>query len=109
MLDAQNVNIINSKYDGPATNPHSHTILGQYSTPLGEALRPAGQRPQLKRCPPSAQTFTGRDDILAQMRQYFLNESRDQRIFVLHGLGGAGKTQIALKFVKMCQDEIVPR
>ena len=70
---------------------------------------PAGQRPRLKRCPRSLHAFTGRQDILAQMREYFFNDSQNQHIFVLYGLGGAGKTQIALKFIEMCQDESVPR
>ena len=88
---------------------HSHSRLDHSPDLVGQALKPAGQRPHVKRCPPSAQTFTGREDILVQMRQYFSNDSQDQRIFVLYGLGGAGKTQIALKFVEMCQNETVPR
>jgi hypothetical protein len=48
--------------------------------------------------------FTGREDILKQLDGYFSLEGPDkekQHIFVLYGLGGAGKTQIALKFVDM--------
>jgi hypothetical protein len=48
--------------------------------------------------------FTGREDILNQLDDYFSLEGPDkdkQHIFVLYGLGGAGKTQIALKFVDM--------
>ena len=33
------------------------------------------------------------------MRNYFDSESACQRIFVLHGLGGAGKSQLAFKFI----------
>ncbi|KAJ7741825.1 hypothetical protein B0H16DRAFT_1323604 [Mycena metata] len=33
------------------------------------------------------------------MHQYFTRDSGKQHIFVLHGLGGAGKTQTALKFI----------
>ena len=48
--------------------------------------------------------FTGRTDVLEQLAEYFdpSNSSvalRRQRIFVLYGLGGAGKTQIMAKFV----------
>ena len=109
LSDAQNVNIINSKYDEPTAVSYSHRRLVHSPDPLRETFGPAIQRPQLKRCPPLAPMFTGRDDVLAQMRQYFFNDSRDQHIFFLYGLGGAGKTQIALKFVTMCQDETVPR
>jgi hypothetical protein len=33
------------------------------------------------------------------MHQYFTRDLGKQHIFVLHGLGGAGKTQTALKFI----------
>src|ERR1700761_9438359 len=39
------------------------------------------------------------------MTDYFNNRKREQHIFVLHGLGGGGKTQTALKFVNRCQRE----
>jgi signal recognition particle GTPase len=48
--------------------------------------------------------FTGRKDILERLAQ-FLDPSKPsvilkrQRIFVLYGLGGGGKTQIMAKFV----------
>ncbi|KAF8598129.1 TPR-like protein, partial [Ceratobasidium sp. AG-I] len=54
------------------------------------------------RCPPPSHTFTGREDILERMRSYFFDASTtERRLFVLCGLGGAGKTQLALKFVDM--------
>ncbi|KAJ7104973.1 hypothetical protein C8R44DRAFT_715624 [Mycena epipterygia] len=34
------------------------------------------------------------------MHKYFAEDTGQQRIFLLHGLGGAGKTQIALKFIE---------
>ncbi|KAF7368060.1 FabD/lysophospholipase-like protein [Mycena sanguinolenta] len=34
------------------------------------------------------------------MHNFFASNTGTQRIYVLHGLGGAGKTQIALKFIK---------
>jgi len=34
------------------------------------------------------------------MRSYFDTESASQRVFVLHGLGGAGKSQLAFKFIE---------
>ncbi|KAG6894042.1 hypothetical protein C0995_015227, partial [Termitomyces sp. Mi166 len=48
--------------------------------------------------------FIGRADVLSQLEKYFVNDSSSslkpkfQRHFVLYGLGGAGKTQIALQF-----------
>ena len=47
--------------------------------------------------------FTGRDDICRELRESCLppedlSAPNPQRRFVLYGLGGSGKTQIALKF-----------
>jgi Cdc6-like AAA superfamily ATPase len=50
--------------------------------------------------------FTGREDILAALANYFCFDSststifHQRKIFVLYGLGGAGKTQIALQFLQ---------
>ncbi|KAJ7101194.1 P-loop containing nucleoside triphosphate hydrolase protein [Mycena epipterygia] len=54
---------------------------------------------QINNCPPPSRIFHGRQTILQQMHQYFAQTTRKQNIFLLHGLGGAGKTQIALKFI----------
>lgn len=50
--------------------------------------------------------FTGREDYLASIRRWFLsednrkpNQSMRHKIVVLEGMGGCGKTQLALKFV----------
>ncbi|KAF8598106.1 TPR-like protein, partial [Ceratobasidium sp. AG-I] len=59
-------------------------------------------------CPPPSRAFTGREDILGQMSDYFFSKSSmDRRLFVLCGLGGAGKTQLALKFVQTHRNEYV--
>jgi len=54
--------------------------------------------------------FTGRKDILERLAQYLdLSISsvslKKQRIFVLYGLGGTGKTQIMAKFVNEFGDQ----
>jgi hypothetical protein len=57
--------------------------------------------------------FTGRKHILEQLAR-FLDPSKPsmsfkrQRIFVLYGLGGAGKTQIMIKFVIEFGDQYDP-
>ncbi|EIW77896.1 FabD lysophospholipase-like protein [Coniophora puteana RWD-64-598 SS2] len=58
-----------------------------------------------KAVPPPISTFTGRSDALSLLRAYFSQKksARTQHIFVLHGPGGAGKTQIACKFVDECR------
>src|ERR1700742_2693905 len=53
-----------------------------------------------KQCPAPSQVFTGRRDELDKMNSYFFGtDQRKQKIFVLHGFGGAGKSQLAFKFV----------
>ncbi|KAF7333242.1 FabD/lysophospholipase-like protein [Mycena sanguinolenta] len=51
-------------------------------------------------CPPPSQIFYGRQKILDSMHQFFAQDTGKQKRYVLYGLGGAGKTQIALKFIE---------
>ncbi|KAJ7077764.1 FabD lysophospholipase-like protein, partial [Mycena epipterygia] len=51
-------------------------------------------------CPPPSRIFEGRRAILDGMHQYFFQTTGKQHIYLLYGLGGAGKTQIALKFIE---------
>jgi predicted alpha/beta-fold hydrolase len=37
------------------------------------------------------------------MHQYFDSGHKSQQVFVLHGLGGSGKSQIAFKFLEDSQ------
>jgi hypothetical protein len=57
------------------------------------------QAQRINHCPPPSRIFHGRQDILAEMHGFFTSNMKIQHIYVLHGLGGAGKTQIALKFI----------
>ncbi|KAJ7819155.1 hypothetical protein B0H13DRAFT_2292309 [Mycena leptocephala] len=54
---------------------------------------------QINNCPLPSRIFHGRQAILDKMHQFFNHETRKQHIYTLHGLGGAGKTQIGLKFI----------
>ncbi|KAJ6456975.1 hypothetical protein C8R45DRAFT_1185122 [Mycena sanguinolenta] len=54
----------------------------------------------LHHCPPPSQIFHGRTAILDSMHQFFARDTGKQKRYVLYGLGGAGKTQIALKFIQ---------
>ena len=65
--------------------------------PPNESVPQARER---KRCPLPVQPFMGREEILDKMRRYFEVGGDSRRVFVLHGLGGSGKTQIAFKFVQ---------
>ncbi|KAJ7862029.1 hypothetical protein B0H14DRAFT_517745 [Mycena olivaceomarginata] len=59
------------------------------------------QSKALVRCPPPSQIFQGRQDILERMDECFSNDTWGRHVYVLYGLGGSGKTQIALKFLDL--------
>ncbi|KAG8744215.1 hypothetical protein FRC10_010577 [Ceratobasidium sp. 414] len=54
----------------------------------------------IKTCPAPTPVFTGRQGKLDQIKACISNGARERCVFVLHGLGGAGKTQLALKAVQ---------
>ena len=47
--------------------------------------------------------FTGRTEISAKLKEHFCANPKDgiqkRDYFLLHGMGGVGKTQICLKFI----------
>ncbi|KAF7307949.1 NB-ARC-domain-containing protein [Mycena kentingensis (nom. inval.)] len=69
-------------------DPHLHPNSGD--------LPPAYQL----HCPLANPMFQGRRDILSRMQHYFMAPGPGSKIYLLYGLGGIGKTQIALKFVE---------
>jgi len=53
--------------------------------------------------PNSSTRFTGRIDIIAKLKEHFTSPSDGlwtRKYFLLHGMGGIGKTQICLRFVE---------
>ena len=69
--------------------------LDAYTAPLqAPSLEP------INMCPIPTKIFQGREDILQQMQDYFGKIESEQKVFLLYGLGGIGKTQIALKFIE---------
>ncbi|KIK60026.1 hypothetical protein GYMLUDRAFT_618238 [Collybiopsis luxurians FD-317 M1] len=62
--------------------------------------------PDMTNLCPASPFFTGRVHELMELANYFNLESSltplcERKIFVLYGMGGAGKTQTALKFIHM--------
>ncbi|KAJ7153855.1 hypothetical protein C8R43DRAFT_442506 [Mycena crocata] len=72
----------------------------QVGKALTPQIAPSPVAQRINDCPPASRIFEGRTGILNQMQDFFSTDSDNQRIFLLHGLGGAGKTQIALKFIE---------
>ncbi|KAJ7637422.1 P-loop containing nucleoside triphosphate hydrolase protein, partial [Mycena rosella] len=81
------------------TNLHLHKAL---SMGIPSSLPPTQVTHSITKCPPPSRIFHGRQIILDKMHQFFEAELEIQHIFLLHGLGGAGKTQTALKFIQEC-------
>ncbi|KAJ7071685.1 P-loop containing nucleoside triphosphate hydrolase protein [Mycena amicta] len=75
----------------PVLDPE-HSILQQ--RPVQDEIQ------TIRSCPLPSKFFQGRKDILLQLDRFFQPiEKKEQKVVLLHGLGGAGKTQIALKFI----------
>ncbi|KAJ7887710.1 FabD lysophospholipase-like protein, partial [Mycena leptocephala] len=74
-------------------------VSTQNAVPIASEFKQLNSALALVRCPPPSQIFQGRQDILAKMDEYFSKDIGERHIYVLHGLGGSGKTQIALKFL----------
>lgn len=53
--------------------------------------------------------FTGQEKYLQKLREYYgpSNSEKSQRRCLLHGKGGVGKTQLALKFAEENDDRYV--
>ncbi|KAJ6547802.1 hypothetical protein DFH09DRAFT_634414 [Mycena vulgaris] len=67
---------------------------------LSTGRQPAPATQTITKCPPPSRIFHGRQNILDKMHQFFAQDFNNQHIFLLYGLGGAGKTQISLKFIE---------
>jgi hypothetical protein len=79
------------------------------AVPIASEFQQFNSALALVRCPPPSQIFQGRQDILAKMDEYFSKDIGERHIYVLHGLGGSGKTQIGLKFLDMISRHQAPR
>ncbi|KAG8708122.1 hypothetical protein FRC09_001430 [Ceratobasidium sp. 395] len=84
----------------------AHTLLvKQEAIPIGQlgGVVPAVSATNYtaKNCPPPSILFVGREAQLSRMERCLVNDTQERRVCVLHGLGGVGKTQLALKFVEI--------
>ncbi|KAJ7901372.1 P-loop containing nucleoside triphosphate hydrolase protein, partial [Mycena leptocephala] len=83
---------------GPTVHITAHNLHATFASE--QAFQLSNIRAQrVNHCPPPSRIFHGRQDILDEMHRFFTSNMKIQHIYVLHGLGGAGKTQIALKFI----------
>ena len=69
-----------------------------------------GAEVSVKQQPISSSLFTGRDIFLSSLEEFFTNQgckARLRREYLLFCMGGAGKTQISLKFAEIHQSRFV--
>ncbi|KAG9105163.1 hypothetical protein FRC07_009550 [Ceratobasidium sp. 392] len=65
---------------------------------------PVQQTIGVKRCPAPSPAFTGCERQVSHVVNCLLSPASERRVCVVHGLGGSGKTQIALKAVERTLD-----
>ncbi|KAF7369582.1 Nephrocystin-3 [Mycena venus] len=85
---------------GPIVHQHYYIKTEHFTMNNGYARLAAVQATQIvNSCPPPSRMFHGRQNILEKMHHFFMSNAGIQHIYVLHGFGGVGKTEIALKFI----------
>ncbi|KAJ7734867.1 hypothetical protein B0H16DRAFT_1577406 [Mycena metata] len=89
--------IVNTNFTVTNTNLKVDEIHAVITAPSFVVTPP---NKNINNCPPPSRIFQGRQTILTKMHQFFTSDPERQLIYVLHGLRGAGKTQIALKFIQ---------
>ncbi|KAG9089644.1 hypothetical protein FS749_001177 [Ceratobasidium sp. UAMH 11750] len=83
----------------------TNTRLERATKAIGEGkktIRMAhiGQATHVRQCPSPTPMFTRREDKIAQVTACISRDDAKRCVFVIHGMGGAGKTQIALKAIE---------
>ena len=80
-------------------------VLGQTHINYGNRSTSDGVIPLM---PNPSNRFTGRIEVITKLRKHFFTHTngsaQKRKFFLLHGMGGIGKTQICLKFVEDMSD-----
>lgn len=58
----------------------------------------------VQRCPAPTPVFTGREKLVTQIERCVDCGYNERRVCVVHGLGGAGKTQLVLKVIERTRE-----
>ncbi|KAH7343782.1 acyl transferase/acyl hydrolase/lysophospholipase [Rhizoctonia solani] len=65
----------------------------------------ASDTPVVQRCPAPTPIFTGCESIIQSVESCVSGNIMERKVCVIHGLGGAGKTQLALKVIERTYDK----
>ncbi len=95
--------------EGVSPGPAEPTVAPAFPGHVGPAAAPGprypGRHPDICNLPARNAAFTGRDDLLRELRQRLQHEGSATLVpaQALYGLGGVGKTQLALEYAHRYQ------
>jgi len=83
---------------GGASRPTTAPVFpGGWIGPVLAGPRVPGSLPGVWNVPARSTAFSGRDDLLLQLRESLTTATR-AALYALHGIGGVGKTQLAIEY-----------
>ncbi|CAE6403507.1 unnamed protein product [Rhizoctonia solani] len=66
---------------------------------ISYTVKTTWQLTYFKRCPAPTKFYTGREEEIAQVMSCIMEGKKELRVCVIYGLGGVGKTQLALSVI----------
>lgn len=89
-------------------NSGGHVIIAEPATIEGVIPTTLVSNHTIGECPPPSPLFVDRVTIVACIERCLLDGSNERRVFALYRFGGAGKTQLALRFVELHKERYIP-
>jgi hypothetical protein len=94
-IPIKNINVTTASGSGNSFQANKIEVNGVKVT----LSSPAEHLPELWNVPPKNNNFIGRSELLKQIEDHFRQKTTPVILIACHGLGGIGKTQVALEFV----------
>ncbi|WP_026207945.1 FxSxx-COOH system tetratricopeptide repeat protein, partial [Catelliglobosispora koreensis] len=94
--------ILLAAVNGVAARPQERPVFPTADSVSQPGTAPSGPRipgslPMVWNVPPRLVSFAGRDDLLVRLREALQQHDR-AAVYALHGMGGVGKTQLAVEY-----------